>query len=142
MPIETRVRVKGDEIDDAVDEGANSDPYHRYQAQGVILGRGAVATHGVAYTGSVAVGQAVARTCAETFEPCLIEASGNDPFIVMPFRSTRYGGTGCRIRGLSQPSVMDERSSVGKSAMLSGKVTGTPHQTPSQHTLSRTDYCW
>ena len=28
--------------------------------------------------------QAVARTCAESFKPCLIEASGNDPFIVMP----------------------------------------------------------
>lgn len=41
-------------------------------------------THAVAYTGSVPVGQAVARTCAETFKPCLIEASGNDPFIVMP----------------------------------------------------------
>lgn len=41
-------------------------------------------THGVAYTGSVAVGQTVARTCAESFKPCLIEASGNDPFIVMP----------------------------------------------------------
>ncbi|GIK98686.1 MAG: aldehyde dehydrogenase [Alphaproteobacteria bacterium] len=41
-------------------------------------------THCVAYTGSVAVGQAVARTCAETFKPCLIEASGNDPMIVMP----------------------------------------------------------
>ncbi|AZO07964.1 aldehyde dehydrogenase [Mesorhizobium sp. M3A.F.Ca.ET.080.04.2.1] len=41
-------------------------------------------THGVAYTGSVSVGQQVARTCAETFKPCLIEASGNDPFIVMP----------------------------------------------------------
>jgi betaine-aldehyde dehydrogenase len=41
-------------------------------------------THGVAYTGSVPVGQAVARTCAESFKPCLIEASGNDPFIVMP----------------------------------------------------------
>jgi betaine-aldehyde dehydrogenase len=41
-------------------------------------------THAVAYTGSVAVGQAVARTCAETFKPCLIEASGNDPFIIMP----------------------------------------------------------
>ena len=41
-------------------------------------------SHGVAYTGSVAIGQAVARTCAETFKPCLIEASGNDPFIVMP----------------------------------------------------------
>lgn len=41
-------------------------------------------THGVAYTGSVPVGQAVARTCAESFKPCLIEASGNDPFLVMP----------------------------------------------------------
>lgn len=41
-------------------------------------------THAVAYTGSVAVGQHVARTCAESFKPCLIEASGNDPFIVMP----------------------------------------------------------
>ncbi len=41
-------------------------------------------THGVAYTGSVPVGQAVAKTCAESFKPCLVEASGNDPFIVMP----------------------------------------------------------
>ncbi len=41
-------------------------------------------THAVAYTGSIPVGQAVARTCAESFKPCLIEASGNDPFIVMP----------------------------------------------------------
>jgi acyl-CoA reductase-like NAD-dependent aldehyde dehydrogenase len=41
-------------------------------------------THGIAFTGSVAIGQAVARTCAESFQPCLIEASGNDPFIVMP----------------------------------------------------------
>jgi betaine-aldehyde dehydrogenase len=41
-------------------------------------------THGVAYTGSVAVGQAVARTCADSFKPCLIEASGNDPMIIMP----------------------------------------------------------
>ncbi|MFT3732900.1 MAG: aldehyde dehydrogenase family protein [Hyphomicrobium sp.] len=45
---------------------------------------GSPKTHGVAYTGSVAVGQAVAHTCAETFKPALIEASGNDPFIVMP----------------------------------------------------------
>lgn len=41
-------------------------------------------THGVAYTGSVAIGRHVAHTCAETFKPCLIEASGNDPFLVMP----------------------------------------------------------
>ncbi|MDY0870889.1 aldehyde dehydrogenase family protein [Dongia rigui] len=41
-------------------------------------------THAVAYTGSVAVGQHVARTCADSFKPCLIEASGNDPMIIMP----------------------------------------------------------
>ncbi|TDQ82449.1 betaine-aldehyde dehydrogenase [Dongia mobilis] len=41
-------------------------------------------THAVAYTGSVAIGQHVARTCAEHFKPCLIEASGNDPMIIMP----------------------------------------------------------
>lgn len=41
-------------------------------------------THGVAFTGSVAGGQAVARACAESFKRVLIEASGNDPFIVMP----------------------------------------------------------
>ena len=45
---------------------------------------GSSGTHGVAYTGSVAVGQAVARTCADSFKPCLIEASGNDPMIIMP----------------------------------------------------------
>ena len=41
-------------------------------------------THGVAFTGSVSTGQAVARACAETFKRALIEASGNDPFLVMP----------------------------------------------------------
>lgn len=41
-------------------------------------------THAVAYTGSVSVGQHVARTCADSFKPCLIEASGNDPMIIMP----------------------------------------------------------
>ncbi|MBS34876.1 MAG: aldehyde dehydrogenase [Thiotrichales bacterium] len=38
----------------------------------------------VGFTGSVAGGQAVAKTCAETFKRVLIEASGNDPFLVMP----------------------------------------------------------
>ncbi len=52
-------------------------------------------THGVAYTGSVAVGQAVARTCAESFKPCLIEASGNDPFIVMPSAPMDQAVWGC-----------------------------------------------
>ncbi|MCP4334272.1 MAG: aldehyde dehydrogenase [bacterium] len=41
-------------------------------------------THMVAFTGSVPTGQIVARACSEQFKPCLIEASGNDPFIVMP----------------------------------------------------------
>ncbi len=41
-------------------------------------------THMVAFTGGVPTGQLVAKTCAEQFKPCLIEASGNDPFLVMP----------------------------------------------------------
>jgi len=41
-------------------------------------------THGVAFTGSVPAARAVARAAAERFKPTLIEASGNDPFIVMP----------------------------------------------------------
>ena len=41
-------------------------------------------THGVAFTGSVPAAQAVAKTAAHRFKPALIEASGNDPFIVMP----------------------------------------------------------
>ncbi len=39
---------------------------------------------GIAFTGSVPGGQAVARTCADTFKRALIEASGNDAFMVMP----------------------------------------------------------
>ncbi|MCP4984327.1 MAG: aldehyde dehydrogenase [Gammaproteobacteria bacterium] len=41
-------------------------------------------THMIAFTGGVQTGQIVARACADQFKPCLIEASGNDPFIVMP----------------------------------------------------------
>lgn len=41
-------------------------------------------THSIAFTGSVKAAQAVARTAAERFKPTLIEASGNDAFIVMP----------------------------------------------------------
>jgi betaine-aldehyde dehydrogenase len=41
-------------------------------------------THGVAFTGSVPAAQAVARAASQRFKPALIEASGNDPFIVMP----------------------------------------------------------
>lgn len=41
-------------------------------------------SHVVAFTGSVPSGRAVAKACADTFKPCLIEASGSDAFIVMP----------------------------------------------------------
>lgn len=41
-------------------------------------------THMVGFTGSVPTGQAIARACAEQFKPCLVEASGNDAFVVMP----------------------------------------------------------
>ena len=41
-------------------------------------------THMVGFTGSVPTGRAIARACADQFKPYLIEASGNDPFIVMP----------------------------------------------------------
>jgi len=41
-------------------------------------------THCVAYTGSVPIAQEIMKACADTFKPALIEASGNDPFIVMP----------------------------------------------------------
>ncbi len=41
-------------------------------------------THVVAFTGSIPAGQAIATACAKTFKRVLIEASGNDPFLVMP----------------------------------------------------------
>jgi len=41
-------------------------------------------THAVAFTGSVPAAQSVAQAAAVRFKPVLIEASGNDPFIVMP----------------------------------------------------------
>jgi len=41
-------------------------------------------THAVAFTGSVAAAQSVAQAASRRFKPTLIEASGNDPFIVMP----------------------------------------------------------
>ncbi len=41
-------------------------------------------THAIAFTGSVPAAQAVAEAAGRRFKPVLIEASGNDPFIVMP----------------------------------------------------------
>ena len=41
-------------------------------------------THAIAFTGSVPAAQAVAQAAARRFKATLIEASGNDPFIVMP----------------------------------------------------------
>ena len=51
-------------------------------------------THMIAFTGSVPTGQAIARACAETFKPHLIEASGNDPFLVMPSAPLRTAARG------------------------------------------------
>ncbi|MCJ1887031.1 aldehyde dehydrogenase family protein [Pseudomonas sp. LA21] len=39
-------------------------------------------THAVAFTGSVAAGQAVAKACAERMKPAVIEAGGSDPMII------------------------------------------------------------
>ena len=39
-------------------------------------------THAVAFTGSVAAGQAVAVACAQQMKPCVIEAGGSDPLII------------------------------------------------------------
>lgn len=41
-------------------------------------------THAIAFTGSVLAAQSVAKSAAHRFKPTLIEASGNDAFIVMP----------------------------------------------------------
>lgn len=41
-------------------------------------------THMVAFTGSVPTGQAIGETCGRMMKRALIEASGNDPFLVMP----------------------------------------------------------
>ncbi|RYB92270.1 aldehyde dehydrogenase [Nocardioides glacieisoli] len=46
-------------------------------------------THMIGFTGSVPTGQAIAKACAEQFKPCLVEASGNDAFIVMPSAQLR-----------------------------------------------------
>ncbi len=51
-------------------------------------------THAVAFTGSVPAAQAVARAAAERFKPTLIEASGNDPFIVMPSADVNLAARG------------------------------------------------
>lgn len=57
-----------------------------------VTGTGRVGAHlvahegvrGVAYTGSIPIGQSVAQECAKTFKRALIETSGHDPFIIMP----------------------------------------------------------
>lgn len=41
-------------------------------------------THVVCFTGGIETGKAVAKACAETHKRCLIEASGNDPHLIMP----------------------------------------------------------
>jgi acyl-CoA reductase-like NAD-dependent aldehyde dehydrogenase len=39
--------------------------------------------HAVAFTGSVTIGAQVAQACVGLYKPCVIEAGGNDPLIVM-----------------------------------------------------------
>ncbi len=51
-------------------------------------------THMVAFTGSVPTGRLVAKACGDQFKPCLIEASGNDPFLVMPSASIEMAARG------------------------------------------------
>jgi betaine-aldehyde dehydrogenase len=40
--------------------------------------------HGIGFTGGIETGRLVAKACGDSFKRCLIEASGNDAFIVMP----------------------------------------------------------
>ncbi len=64
---------------------------------GITAGRRLVESDGVdgvAFTGGIRTGQAVAQTCAASFKRCLIEASGNDPFIVMPSASLGMAARG------------------------------------------------
>lgn len=51
-------------------------------------------THGIAFTGSVRAAQAVAATASQRFKPTLIEASGNDAFIVMPSADVNIAARG------------------------------------------------
>ena len=41
-------------------------------------------THMIGFTGSIPVGISVSETCGRLMKRCLIENSGNDPFIIMP----------------------------------------------------------
>jgi betaine-aldehyde dehydrogenase len=54
-------------------------------------------THMVAFTGGIETGQRVARACADQFKPTLIEASGNDAFIVMPSTDLSTAVQGARF---------------------------------------------
>lgn len=51
-------------------------------------------THAIAFTGSVKAAQAVAGAASQRFKPTLIEASGNDAFIVMPSADVEVAARG------------------------------------------------
>ncbi|MBU6227842.1 MAG: aldehyde dehydrogenase family protein, partial [Acidobacteria bacterium] len=51
-------------------------------------------THAIAFTGSVKAAQAVAAAASQQFKPTLIEASGNDAFIVMPSADVEVAARG------------------------------------------------
>jgi acyl-CoA reductase-like NAD-dependent aldehyde dehydrogenase len=69
-------------------------------------------THMVAFTGGIETGQKVAQACAVNFKRCLIEASGNDPFIVMPsapLEVAARGGTFGAFLNCGQVCTASER---------------------------------
>lgn len=51
-------------------------------------------THAIAFTGSVPAAQKVAAAASERFKATLIEASGNDAFIVMPSTNVKVAARG------------------------------------------------
>jgi len=54
-------------------------------------------THAVAFTGSVDAGRQVAAACAEQMKPCVVEAGGNDPMIVMDSAPVEVAGSGPEV---------------------------------------------
>lgn len=57
-------------------------------------------THVVAFTGSVNAGKAIAVACAATFKRYSIEASGSDPFIVLPSADLDAAAKAATIAGV------------------------------------------
>lgn len=83
-------------------------------------------THMVGFTGSVPTGQAIAKACAEQFKPCLVEASGNDAFIVMPsapLRTAARAATFAAFLNCGQVCTSAERILLGRQLGAEGLDT-------------------